>query len=107
MAAPMTGPVRRPAPPMITTSRNRIDWKNEKLDGLTKVVSGAKSAPATPASTADMVNASVRIDERIDADGGCGRRFRIPAARIATPHALAARPPVTDAARRPSSATAA
>ena len=45
---------------MTTTSTNRIDWKNGNVLGATKVVADAKNEPAMPASTADMVNASVR-----------------------------------------------
>ena len=46
---------------MTTTSTNRIDWKNVNVLGATNVVALAKNEPATPASTADTVNASVRI----------------------------------------------
>src|SRR4051812_23889561 len=58
MAAPTSGPVTVPAPPTITTSTNRIDCINAKLDGVTNPDSGANSAPASPAQAADKVNAS-------------------------------------------------
>ena len=61
IAAPISGPESDPAPPMITTSTNRIDWENAKVEGVTKPDSGAKNAPATPAYTAEIVNAAVLI----------------------------------------------
>src|SRR5499426_2744083 len=58
-AAPTSGPVTVPAPPIITTSTNRIDCENENVDGVTKPDSGANSAPASPAQAAETANATV------------------------------------------------
>src|SRR5688572_10467303 len=58
-AAPASGPVTVPAPPIMTTRTKRIDWENVNVDGVTKAESGAKSAPASPAQAADTVNATV------------------------------------------------
>ena len=51
----------RSAPPIITTSTNRIDWNSENDDGAMNSVSGAKKAPAIPPRTAERVKASVRV----------------------------------------------
>jgi hypothetical protein len=51
-AAPASGPVTVPAPPMITTSTNRIDCENVNVEGVTKAESAANSAPASPAHAA-------------------------------------------------------
>ena len=44
---------------MITTSTNRIDCENVKVDGVTKPDSGANSPPASPAQAAETANATV------------------------------------------------
>ena len=61
MAAPMSGPKTVPAPPTITTRRNKIDWKNENELGLTNAVIGANKPPASPAAAADSAKAMVRM----------------------------------------------
>ena len=68
IAAPTSGPATEPAPPMITTSTNRIDCEKAKVEGVTKPDSAANSAPATPAHTAEMANAAVLIADRVEAD---------------------------------------
>ncbi len=87
MIAPMTGPYVRSTPPTITTSTNRIDWKNGKELGATNVVADAKNDPAIPASTADIVNATVRTVSGFTAiEAAAISESRT--ARIARPQAL-------------------
>ena len=59
ISAPTSGPPMAPAPPIITTSTNRIDWPKPKVCGVTKPDSGANSPPAAPAQSADTANATV------------------------------------------------
>ena len=101
MAAPTSGPATEPAPPMTTASTKRIDCEKAKVDGVTKPESGAKSAPAAPAHTAEMANAAALIatgSRPIDSAAVSVSRT----ARIAAPHRLRAsrqKPKVTTAAR--------
>ena len=84
----MSGPSTRSAPPIMTTSRNRIDWKNGKDSGLMKSLMAAKTPPARPATAADMANATVRISvgsRPIDWLATSESRT----ARMALPHGLA------------------
>ena len=60
MTAPTSGPSVVPAPPTITTSRNMIDCENVNPLGLTKLASGANTPPASPAASAERVNAMMR-----------------------------------------------
>ena len=53
------GPSVQPAPPTITTSTNRIDCENGNESGVTKPNSGANSAPARPANSAERAKATV------------------------------------------------
>ena len=86
--APINGPRTVPDPPIITTSRNRMDWKNGKDSGLMKLVIDAKTAPARPARTADSAKAMVRIQTRLSPrDWPAISESRT--ARMARPHGLA------------------
>ena len=87
IAAPTSGPATEPAPPMITTSTNRIDCENAKVDGVTKPDSAAKNAPATPAQNAEMAKAAVlmRTGSRPIDSAAISESFT---ARIAAPQRL-------------------
>ena len=88
MTAPATGPITRSAPPIITTSRNRIDWKNGNDSGLMKLLIDANMPPASPAAAAESANAVVRIStgsSPIDWLAVSESR----SARMARPHGLA------------------
>ncbi len=58
--APASGPTVLPAPPSITTSRNKMDCENGNEDGAMKPVSPACSPPARPAAPAASTKAAVR-----------------------------------------------
>ncbi len=88
-AAPTSGPVTVPAPPMITTSTKRIDCENAKVDGVTNAESEANMPPASPAHAADAANAAVFTAtgfSPIDS-AAVSESFT---ARIAAPHPLRA-----------------
>ncbi|MNT12374.1 hypothetical protein D3C72_1472990 [compost metagenome] len=57
--APATGPATVPAPPIITTSTNRIDCRNENIPGVTMPCNGANSPPASPARAAENAKPTV------------------------------------------------
>ena len=58
-SAPISGPAIEPAPPIMTTSTKRMDCTKPKVCGVTKPDSGANSAPAAPAHTAETAKATV------------------------------------------------
>ena len=89
-AAPSSGPTTVSTPPTMTTRRNRIDWRNEKLPGVTNAVSGEKNAPATPVASADSVNAMVRI-RTVSSPIEPAAISESRTARMARPHGLRAR----------------
>ena len=92
MVAPTSGPASEPAPPMITTSTKSSDCEKVKVEGVTKPESGAKSAPASPAQTAEMAKAAVLMrsgSSPIDS-AATSESFT---ARIAAPQRLRARSP--------------
>ena len=81
----------RPAPPMITTSTNRIDWKKGKVLGVTKVVAAAKNEPAIAGEHRGDDEGDGAHDERIDAHRA-GRDLASRAPRASpVPSALRAR----------------
>ena len=72
----------------MTTSRNRIDWKNGNDSGLMKSLMAANTPPARPATAAEMANATVRMSvgsRPIDWLATSESRT----ARMALPHGLA------------------
>ena len=88
MPAPTTGPSTVPIPPMMVTSRNRIDWRKGNDSGLMKLVREAKIAPATPVIAAERANAAARIvTGSSPSDRAASSESRT--ARIARPQALA------------------
>ena len=90
--ADRAGPSTRSAPPIITTSRNRIDWKNGKDSGLMKLLIEANMPPASPASR--------RRDARTPRCGSASDRGRSTGSRLRNrappawplPHGLALEP---------------
>src|SRR5215469_4791674 len=68
MTAPISGPQTVSMPPTMTTSRNRIDWKNGNESGLMKFVADAKTPPATPA----VSERGVADHDRIETDRNAG-----------------------------------
>ena len=89
-AAPASGPVTVPAPPMITTSTNRIDCENPNVDGVTKPESEANRPPARPAHAADAANAAVFTVTGLSPIDSAATSESL-TARIAAPHSLRAR----------------
>ena len=74
----------------MTASRNRIDCENGNESGATNIINGAKIAPASPAKTADIANATVLMLTGLSPI----ERAAVSLSRTATialPHALAAR----------------
>ncbi len=57
-SAPTSGPATEPAPPIMTTSTNRIDCPKPKVCGVTKPASGANRPPAAPAHSAETAKAA-------------------------------------------------
>ena len=68
-SAPTSGPSTRSAPPIITTSRNRIDWKNGKRFRADEIADRGEDAAGKPGEHGrDARTPSVRIERRIEAD---------------------------------------
>ena len=66
--APATGPNSRPVPPRMTSTISSPDICQDSIDGLTKRLRSANSAPAIPVIMAEITKAASRIAERLDAD---------------------------------------
>ena len=93
------GPANEPAPPIITTSTNRIDCRNANELGVTNPDSGANRPPANPASAAETAKATV-----LTAAGrarSTPRRFRCRALRASPRPTCRARASGTATARPP------
>ena len=74
--APTSGPATEPAPPIMTTSTNRIDCTKPKVCGVTKPASGANRPPAAPAHSGRDREGRALDRHRVEADR-FGRGLRV------------------------------